>query len=217
MHKGVKRKREEGKSREELTQLKHKYAKFANTSYERLASSRISLVNDDAWQYDTHVSDKHQAVFVNPETKEVVTSFRGTKELDDLSTDLAIAIGAEQVSKRFRKQARDYQKVLDKYGEGYTHNLSSHSLGGTLNNYIQHKFKGRVSNVYNFNPGSSAAHAHKGIRSRLKGEFHSNIHNFLIAGDPISTLTVASAGSTNVLIDPQKEGASNPHSLENFL
>lgn len=195
--------------------LKHKYAKFAGTSYERLTDSRIQKVNDPDWEYDSDISTKHQAVFVNRNTNEVVTSFRGTKELDDLPTDLAIAFGMEKMSLRFKKQAKEYQTVLDKY-ENHTHSLSSHSLGGTLNNYVANKFKDKVHGVYNFNPGASATHAHKNLRARVKGHFEPKIHNFLIQGDLLSFAETRN-DSSNTLLEKPKDKSTNPHSLSQFL
>lgn len=194
-------------------------AVFAGTSYQATAKERRDFFtqhmgNDTGWSLDEKMSNPWRAVWVNEDSKSVMTSFRGTKELTDLPADVHLALGMPEHSVRFRLTAMSYRDVLDQY-EGYNQQLSGHSLGGSLNKYVERLYPDRIDEVHNFNPGSGLGDVLKGAFSAITGHTNDKMHDYFIHGDPISVLGGLDSYSQNHYYGTA-EGASNPHSLSNF-
>jgi hypothetical protein len=77
-------------------------------------------------------------------------AYRGTKGIEDLWPDVAVAVGAPQLSSRFREAESTARAARTKYGVDPS--LTGHSLGGSVALRVS-KTTGYKSNV--FNPGSS--------------------------------------------------------------
>jgi len=194
-------------------------AVFAGTSYQTTANERRDFFtqhmgDNTGWTLDETLSDTWRAVWVNEDSKSVMTSFRGTKEFTDLPADVHLAMGMPEHSYRFRQTAMLYGDVLDKY-DGYNQQLSGHSLGGALNKFVERLYQGRIDEVHNFNPGSGVGDVVKGIHSAITGTVNENVHDYFIHGDPLSVLGGLDSYSRNHYYGTA-EGASNPHSLSNF-
>jgi hypothetical protein len=200
-----------------------KWAAFADTSYQsgrrnrqRALRQHSGLNQEDLadWIYEEDFSNKFTSVFVNHETKQVVTSFRGTKGIEDLPADVAIAFGHPGATRRFQQAVLDYEEILDSY-TGFDHILSSHSLGGSLNNFVNEVHRDRVHQVHNFNPGSGVAAVLGGLHDTVQQADYSNVHSYYVHGDPISTLGQVNQ-SHNVHHVKCLEGTVNCHSLAQF-
>lgn len=231
LFRGVKRARKDSKvkSAADMVPLMHKFAPFANSSYERNLDSREKKLkkalgaNSIHYEMDRDLSNKELTVWIDPENREVITTNRGTKELDDYGTDLALAFGMESLTPRYRRNKKAFRNIKEKYDheEGWKHSLVGHSLGATLNNALYQEFEDSIEGVYNFNPGSSAKHARGGIEDALNQEFHEKIHNFQVQGDPLSVAGLGATFSTNMLVIPPKAGKKgnllDAHRLDNFI
>ena len=217
---GKKRKAESAPDlpRQEKIRRASYYAKFANSSYMRQGDERVMNMDsymNQGWQYDSELSSVNHAVWYNVNTRQTVTSFRGTKELDDIPTDLAIAFGLEGLTKRAKQSNKQFENVKNKY-TGFQHNLSGHSLGATINKYVYHKNRDDIANVYNYNEGSSFAHLRKSILGRIIGHpKEDKIFTFHIDKEPISMNSFADY-TQHLNLKPKKD-KGNPHSLQQFF
>jgi hypothetical protein len=186
----------------------HLRAMLAETAYQR-PTMRAGWMKKNAldrygYIYDADNSDEHTAVFYNPQTKKVITSFRGTQlhhgtktAVEDLSTDAMIVLGLENFSTRFKDTKTKHDQVLKTYGDGWEHEVVGHSLGGSLANYV-----GRANKTesHAFNPGSVKS-AGVGMSDRIrrtidpKYKDEMDKHNVYITGyDPLSVSEAWGAG-----------------------
>ena len=207
-----------GRERGDLPNEVRTYAHFAKAAYERTARMKkriVGLLGPD-WTLEGSISARNRTVFVNHATKEVVTAIRGTdlKDLSDLGTDLALAVGAEFLSPRFKAEQKAYGLILDRYGEGWTHTLASHSLGASINTYLKGVYGDRISAVHNYNPGASITAAKQGLQELFFGKRQRGVHNYHVVGDPISAIT--QSGETSEVFE-MRRGTLNSHSIDQFL
>lgn len=210
------------RNRGDLDPTIKKYAAFAQSSYVRRRDDKESklskhLGDNHGYTLDRNLTNKHMSVWVNEDEKEVVTSFRGTnvKDAEDLATDAHIAVGLENMSQRFRRSEREFKTVLDHY-DGFNHVLASHSLGATLNTRMAHVYRDQVTDVHNYNPGSSVSAVLSGLKNKITGTDNSHIHTYHVAYDPISMLAAGDTSHDVHIIDPLR-GSVNAHSLDQFL
>jgi hypothetical protein len=137
------------------------YATFSDSSYVDDTRRPQSLFG---MNYKPDESSNNFAVYTTPggnRAREVVVSIRGTKpsNVTDLMSDALILTGyQDQLSVRFNEDLIKVKEVLDKYPNAEI-TLSSHSLGGAINDYIINELKGtkyenRIKAV-SFNPGKS--------------------------------------------------------------
>lgn len=209
-----------GRAEGEIPDRVRELAHFADASYKRTkkgkAKAIVPINQDELWKLDLHLTTKFHSVFWNDTTQEVVTAIRGTdvKELDDLASDAALAIGMESHNKRFKKERKQYLKILEKYPE-YKHILASHSLGGTINTHLKAHFGDKISEVHNFNPGSGVTAALAGIKQSITQKKVKGVHNYHIVGDPVSHISRNGADEDDIF--EMRQGTSNPHSLQQFL
>ena len=106
--------------------------------YDGLAASYKSNEEADAimrkygYELNSNLSDPETKVYYQPKTKDLLVSFRGTKNLlNDVPTDAALAFGQIRNTDRWKRSNDTYKKAKDYYDESTTH-LIGHSLGGGL-------------------------------------------------------------------------------------
>ena len=154
--------------------FKVEYDEVLQTDNERDLVSMFATFSDASYVDDEHrpqnlfglnyqrdLSSNNFAVYNAPGNRELVVSIRGTKPSNvvDLMSDALILTGYEdQLSVRFNEDLLRVKSLLDKYPTAKV-TLSSHSLGGAINDYIINELKGtpyesRVKAV-SFNPGKS--------------------------------------------------------------
>jgi hypothetical protein len=84
------------------------------------------------YELNSNLSDAESKVYYHPKTKDLLMSFRGTKNLlNDVPTDAALAFGQIRNTDRFKRTNDTYLKAKDYYDESTTH-LIGHSLGAGL-------------------------------------------------------------------------------------
>lgn len=195
------------------------HAAFADTAYkpmnEKEATLERHLGQDHGYELDRTLTNTHQTVFVNTSLKRVITANRGTADVDDLMTDVALVKGHESTTRRFRQSAKHFEKVLGKY-DSYEHILTGHSLGGSVNDYLDSRFNGSIHEIHNYNRGASAKAALQGLAGKITKVERPHVHDYYVAGDPISTLGMMD-GTRNIHLVKPYEDSSNPHSLSQFL
>ena len=216
---------------EGLTENELVMGTLAQGSYKDSHAEKAAYLNEkglDAWEVDRALSDDLATVYHNAEENRVVTAYRGTKVAADLVPDLQIVLGLEKTGERFQEGKERFAAIKEKYGDA-THDLASHSLGGAINNAVFEKYKDDIREVHNFAPGAGASHLHdesqndrvlgKGFGGfTFKGDTHKHrkrVHNYHVAGDPISALARFDHSATNKTLAPVK-GNMNPHTIAQF-
>jgi hypothetical protein len=198
-----------------------KYALFSKAAYrmndplkhkQTRMDSAMSVIKEGGvtgFEMDRAESGSKRAVFVNKQTKEVVIAHRGTdpKLASNLSTDFAVALGLEGMTRRFSNAAEKDAGTQEKY-KGYKVSLTGHSLGATI---ATHSSKQNNLKAYLFNAGSGILNPSHYIRTQKQNR---NVTHFSTAADPLS-LTAKFKPHKQVIVS--RKPGNNPHSLDNFL
>jgi len=134
------------------------YGTFSSASYIPEDNRPESLFGLD---YDKKHSSNNRAVYIGRANKHGIISLRGTKpgNVIDLMSDTLILTGYEEsLSLRFEESLKNVKEIMDAHPKtDFT--LSSHSLGGALNEYVINELKGtpyekRIKAI-SFNPGKA--------------------------------------------------------------
>ena len=206
------------------------YARFADAAYKKAGPETPTYINATTkkgprrYDYVPSLSHDIVTVYVQPDTREVVTSFRGTDVSDpsDLLADAAIGLGLVRNSSRFIAADEAFQDILDKYPPSeYSHILASHSLGGALNKHVYDSHHEQITHAYNYNPGSSPfaatqpAFINANLFSQVYG-YDDKLTSIHVSGDWISKAVEADMSHENIVINPLPN-TNNPHSISQFF
>lgn len=134
-----------------------KFARIADAAYynqNRRGLRRILEADPQTrgFRVDELLTSDESLVLYNPQTREVVISFRGTvPTAKDLSTDLAIGLGVHTSTKRYRQSLELTRIVQQKYGAmGYNPvEVAGHSLGGGIAAFVANQDGSITAHVYN--------------------------------------------------------------------
>lgn len=132
----------------------------------------IDNVKRQGYNYDSILSNSNVKVFHNPEKNKLIVGVAGTHNLSDVLTDVNLALGNLKNTDRY-KEARD---ILNRAKDKYKPNevvLGSHSLGGSISQYIA----GKDDKVYTLDKGATI-----GQKTRK------NEQGFRTQGDVVSLL-----------------------------
>jgi len=201
------------KSREQL-------AKLADTSYQKFNATRRHWLKgiDSSLSYESDISNAHIAVIKDNSSNDIYISHRGTKTNDfsDLSADLAIAVGSENLHKRFKEADTHFEKVKEKYGDDKNYIVVGHSLGGALGRSVAKKHD---LEAHLFNLGSGIGDVRNSLTHKLAPEKkrENDITHYTTGKDPISLLGTLPGSADKIVKVDVKEGVSNAHSLANFF
>jgi len=194
--------------------------------------------------YRSDLSTTTRAVFEADD--EFVISFRGTKTLDDLGTDIAVAFGLEHLTTRVRQERKQLKTLLDNelVEAGKNIVLASHSLGGTINTNIKDYFGNEIiDEVHNFNPGASFKTMLQNTAERIRDFVSSNRSGDAMDEDDdddfndpeiaermknnsenvhtyltmFDPISLLARGGANVHVYEPLEGSTNPHGLAQFI
>jgi hypothetical protein len=208
------------------------YAKLASLSYKKGADKRNLLRSTfrDLQIVKENSRDGFQ-VLINPRTGKIFVSIRGTdlstikSAIEDLGTDLALSIGQLKHTPRFRRDDRELQKLIAKYGKDNI-TITGHSLGGKLAVDLARKYD---IEAHAFNEGASPLEAMEefggessiisDLKSKKKQKDHSNINRYFVSNDPVSIsgLVGNSTGAHDTEnLNVIAQSGSNAHSLDNF-
>lgn len=164
---------------------------------------------------DTELSSKKDSVFINPNTHEVVISFRGTDitNMEDLYDDSQILamMQNENATGRFKRAEQLYERVRQKYSsEGGTEiKVTGHSLGGAIAMYVGEKHD---IEVHAFNPGISAMRA---LENHRKNTHTSYVYR--TGFDPVSIGAKVNQDPNRKIIRVKQTQTFDPHGIKNFM
>jgi len=84
---------------------------------------------------DPHLSNDNQQVYYRPADQQLFINISGTHNLSDVGTDAYLAFGNLKGTKRYKQARRVVRDAKIKYGVNYA-NISGHSLGGAIAQYV---------------------------------------------------------------------------------
>jgi hypothetical protein len=153
--------------------------------YDALKSSygdkkaRQQLTNA-GYQYDSMLSNRNQQVWYNPNDRKLLYNIAGTHNIKDVGTDVYLAVGKLKDTNRYKEAKQTLENAKLKYGRDITTNITGHSLGGAIAQYIGNK----NDKVYTLDKGATM-----GQKTR------SNENAYRTSGDAVSVL---STGATRM-------------------
>lgn len=153
--------------------------------YDALKSSygdkkaRQQLTNA-GYQYDSMLSNRNQQVWYNPNDRKLLYNIAGTHNIKDWGTDAYLAVGKLKDTNRYKEAKQTLENAKLKYGKDITTNITGHSLGGAIAQYISNK----NDKVYTLDKGATI-----GQKTR------SNENAYRTSGDAVSVL---STGATRM-------------------
>ena len=107
---------------------KKKIKQILKASYLPPQEAKNSL-QDLGYVYDNELSTPESKIFLDKKGRPNI-AFRGTQNIKDLATDLALGLGLAKYDNRFRDAQHLTQLVETKYNKPA--NIYGHSLGGSL-------------------------------------------------------------------------------------
>jgi hypothetical protein len=123
------------------------------------------------------LSTAETVTYVNPNTRQAIVAFRGTKTLADVRTDGSLALGQLRSTARYSRAKSELSHAIASLGTRYDVYTTGHSLGGTLAEEVAHP---AVKSTVSFNPG-------RGIDS-VVGYRSSTARSYVNRMDPVSYL-----------------------------
>lgn len=161
---------------------------------------------DDVGDYviDKELSGQRVKVYHNPNTGKTIVSHRGTNSIQDVGTDIAMALGYKK-GKRFTHSKNIQNQVKAKYGSDNITTLG-HSLGGTLAETVGNKSGN--NEVITFNKGALPGDIGKKMKK--------NQTDIKTTKDPVSILKKFQRGKKAVKIKSKTWNPLKEHSVSNL-
>ena len=151
------------------------------------------------YNFDKDLSNIHSRVYYHPNEKNLLISYRGTKNLlNDLPTDLAILTGNLNNTDRYKHSKDVLDKAKHKYNTSAT--IIGHSLGGSLASSLGDD----RDKIITFNKGAG-----------LLTKPHEAKHNetaYRVNGDIVSSLSSYDHNQKTL----KNNTLHNPHFLDNL-
>ena len=151
------------------------------------------------YNFDKDLSNIHSRVYYHPNEKNLLISYRGTKNLlNDLPTDLAILTGNLNNTDRYKHSKDVLDKAKHKYNTSAT--IIGHSLGGSLASSLGDD----RDKIITFNKGAGLLH-----------QPHQAKHNetaYRVNGDIVSSLSSYDHNQKTL----KNNTLHNPHFLDNL-
>lgn len=160
---------------------------------------------DDGYTMDDKLSGAESKVYYNPNKKDLLITYRGSKNFmnDWLDTDLQIPLGNLKNSKRYKKSYDVYQQAKTKY-KNDNPIIIGDSLGGSLASAVGGNDK--RNRIYTFNKGAGLI----GNDTNNK----SNEHAYRQKGDIVSTFSLFNKHKPITL--GKKKGFIESHNINNI-
>jgi hypothetical protein len=136
---------------------------------------------NEGYVYDSDLSNGNNSVYFNPKDKKILMSVKGTNpfSLKDIGTDIYLAAGKLKDTDRYKESKNILEKAKKRYNNANA-TLASHSLGGSISQYIA----GKDDKVYTLDKGATIGTPTRGNETAYRSK-----------GDLVSLL---SAGNTRM-------------------
>lgn len=168
-----------------------------NIGYLRNERKQRKRLKRFGYVLDSELTNRERLVAWNPYNKKLLFIENGTQpsNLDDLASDVLIALGASKSSKRVSEAKNALLKAKNKYNVP-TATLVSHSLGGNVTHYIANE----GDKVVSYNP------------ALINQKKRKNETIYRTQGDPVSFFT----RGAETLERPASNGFLKSHNLSNL-
>ena len=149
-------------------------------------------LKNDGYVFDGRLSNDNQQVYYRSTDKKLLINITGTHNLSDVGTDVYLGLGKLKDTNRFKEAGSINERAKKKYG--VNSNITGHSLGGSIAQYIA----GKDDQVYSLDKGATF-----GTTTR------SNEKSYRTSGDLVSGLA---SGNTRVktLSNPNNQTGIRP-------
>ena len=137
---------------------------------------------NQGYVFDSDLSNDNEQVYYNPNQKKLLYTVAGTHNLSDVGTDLWLLGGHLKDTNRYKEASRVLEKAKKRYNPQQT-SIASHSLGGSISQYIA----GKNDKVFTLDKGATF-----GQKTR------SNEKAFRTSGDLVSVLNANSKNMTTL-------------------
>ena len=179
--------------------------KLVNQSYQSVDTREKQV---DGFEYQQQASTDEITVYWNHNSSDLYISFRGTKTIQDVATDVQFARHQEGATQRFQKDLREFDNLVQFYQPART-SIAGHSLGAGISLFINRN-RNNINSVIGINPAFNL--------SNLKDSFTQPSPNVVILrtrNDPVSTVSAFSGFNVKTIpVDSDDLIAS--HKLESF-
>ena len=146
---------------------------------------------NEGFVYDGDLSNDNEQVYYNPNQKKLLYTVTGTHNLSDWGTDLYGVLGGNlKNTNRYKEASRVLEKAKKRYNPQQT-SIASHSLGGSISQYIA----GKNDKVFTLDKGATF-----GQKSRP------NEKAYRTSGDLVSVLNANSKNMTTLKNPNYKTG-----------
>jgi hypothetical protein len=196
-------------------------ARLSDISYQKFNTTKRKWARDidSNLDFNNQLSNKYASVITDNRNNNVYLNFRGTKldDLSDLSADLSILTGTEDLHKRFKEANDHFSEVKKKLGDKKNYIITGHSLGGALGASVAKKndLEAHLFNIGSsvLNVRSNSAKPPEPVKERENTITHYHTTDIISAG---AALDPHSADKT-IKVKCKNSVAINCHSLSNFL
>jgi hypothetical protein len=114
---------------------------------------------------DIDLSNGNEQTYYNKDTNKLIYNIAGTHNLNDVGTDIYLAIGNIKGTNRYKEADRTLKLARDKYNNPNV-SVMGHSLGGTIAQYIGKK----NDNVITLDSGYTLGQKTRGTSYRTSGD-----------------------------------------------
>ena len=175
-----------------------------------MSSDVYELVNkrENIGEYNMIVlmSSVTMSLYINRDTDTMVIAFRGTTNFGGALTDIKLALGRLEKSKRFKRDLKSIKNIVNIFKSKCNIIFTGHSLGGTIAALMTEYFPNTRAVVFNSGYGVS-----------MRKVRDNNIHSYTTLGDGVSALGVGKYRYNTVITRPIFEGALKSHSISNMV
>jgi len=161
--------------------------------------------NIKGFQYQPNLSDPEMAVYRNRNTNELVIGHRGSSNMDDVKTDLRLAVGGIKRTDRYRRDKDKVEDAIRAYPDSKLV-FTGHSLGGT-----------QAIEMLRNHPNGRAVVFNAGHTPFRDGSVkHDDITYYTKKGDAVSMLGANAYKNVKYLDNDDKGNFISNHLMSNF-
>lgn len=102
-----------------------------NNSY----NPKSDAFQSQGYNYDDELSNHNQQVYYNPNKKKLIYSVTGTHNINDVGTDVSLALGRLKHTQRYKDADNTLEKARKKHQPSEV-SIAGHSLGSSIAGYI---------------------------------------------------------------------------------